>query len=395
MATTGSSASIPYEDPSIMTILILTSFLFLLNKINHVLDRLIYCGLLGQILVGIAWGTPGLKLLHKETEHVIMQLGYLGLILLVYEGGLNTSFFALKSNLWMSIGVAITGIALPIGFSFVLMVLVEATALQGFAVGAALCSTSLGTTFTIMGTSGLRETRLGVVLTTAAMLDDVVGLVMVQVIAELGSSAEVEAATIVRPVGVSLALAVVVVLLCRFVVLPVKGWISAWRSKYPTHRVTKALNSLGCAFLAQTAVLLAMAAGASYAGTSNLFAAYLAGASTAWWGSQLDTTRGPHQATSNSRALATSDESVTQVDNTSNAKASEKPEEEDESAAPLGERNPTKTPIHLVQARADAHTGIKVFDDCFKPAMERILKPFFFVGISISVLIPRRLTSGL
>ena len=56
-----------------------------------------------------------------------MQIGYLGLILLVYEGGLNTSFFALEANSWMLVGIAITGIALSMGLSFVLMVLVEST----------------------------------------------------------------------------------------------------------------------------------------------------------------------------------------------------------------------------------------------------------------------------
>lgn len=81
----------------------------------------------------------------------------------------------MKANLTLASGVAATGIALPIGLSYVLLLLADATPLQAFAAGAALCSTSLGTTFTVMQTSGLSTTRMGVVLTTAAMLDDVVG----------------------------------------------------------------------------------------------------------------------------------------------------------------------------------------------------------------------------
>jgi Kef-type K+ transport system membrane component KefB len=68
-----------------------------------------------------------------------------------------------------------TGIVLCVGFSYILMVIANATPLQAFAAGAALCSTSLGTTFTVMQTSGLNVTRMGVVLTSAAMMDDVVG----------------------------------------------------------------------------------------------------------------------------------------------------------------------------------------------------------------------------
>jgi hypothetical protein len=79
--------SIPYLEPTILTILIQSSFIFALNILNSFLDDLIYCGLIGQVLLGIAYGTPGGKLLGEDVEQVIVQLGYLGLILIVYEGG--------------------------------------------------------------------------------------------------------------------------------------------------------------------------------------------------------------------------------------------------------------------------------------------------------------------
>lgn len=81
-----SAASLPYHEPGIVNILILTSFLLLLNIINAALNRLAYCGLLGQVLIGIAWGTPGAKWLSMDMEKTVVQLGYLGLILLVFEG---------------------------------------------------------------------------------------------------------------------------------------------------------------------------------------------------------------------------------------------------------------------------------------------------------------------
>ena len=81
--------SLPYHEPAIITILIQSSFLLLLNAINAVLDHLVYCGLLGQVLIGTAWGTPGAKWLSTEVENVAVQLGYLGLILLIYEGTLH------------------------------------------------------------------------------------------------------------------------------------------------------------------------------------------------------------------------------------------------------------------------------------------------------------------
>ena len=73
-----------------MTILIIASFLLLLNAVHYVLDMIVYCGLVGQIFIGIAWGTPGANWLSADLQHSIVQLGYLGLILIVYEGERKT-----------------------------------------------------------------------------------------------------------------------------------------------------------------------------------------------------------------------------------------------------------------------------------------------------------------
>lgn len=86
MSSSENTASLPYHEPGIVTILIISSFLLLLNAVNYVLDRIVYCGLVGQLFVGIAWGIPGTNWLSAELQHSIVQLGYMGLILIVYEG---------------------------------------------------------------------------------------------------------------------------------------------------------------------------------------------------------------------------------------------------------------------------------------------------------------------
>ena len=179
--------------------------------------------------------------------------------------------------------MALTGITAPIGLSFVLMYLADATPLQAFAAGAALCSTSLGTTFTVLKTSGLTTSRLGVVLTSAAMLDDVVGLVMVQIISNLGPASTFTWATVVQPVGVSLAFVFFLPLVCWFVVKPLALKL---RSSGKGSCVT-IIGNRGVAFLFHSAIILGLVVASSYAGTSNLFAAYLAGASISWYDSDV------------------------------------------------------------------------------------------------------------
>lgn len=362
---TAGAASLPYHEPNIAQILVMASFLVVLNGVNSIIDRLVYCGLIGQVFIGIAWGTPGAQWLASTLssstaafEHVVVQLGYLGLILLVYEGGVSTSIAALKANLLLSIIVATTGIAAPMGLSFILGPLVGATPLQCFAAGAALCSTSLGTTFTVLSTSGLSSTRLGSVLSTAAMMDDVVGLVMVQIVSSLGSAeggsagssvSSIEPVTVLWPVLVSVAFAVVIPLTNRFLLRPAMRYLDDKEDEISmqhgqqggqNHKKMRAVFGIFAtregALVIHTALLLGLVAGAAYAGASVLLAAYLAGIMVCWWDAERET-----------RWLA-----------------------KRASAAPANSAGPRKS----------EHTGVAIYEHYFEAAVSRILKPFFFVS---------------
>ncbi|EMD84956.1 hypothetical protein COCC4DRAFT_45728 [Bipolaris maydis ATCC 48331] len=388
--------SLPYHEPDIITILILTSFLLLLNVINSIFDKFLYCGLLGQIAVGIAWGTPGAKILSSNVQDAVVQLGYLGLLLLVFEGGLHTSFQSLKANLLLSSGVALTGIALPVGLSYTLQGLLDATPLQAFAAGAALCSTSLGTTFTVLASSGLSASRLGVVLTSAAMMDDVVGLVMVQVISNLGGS-NFSWVVVVRPVLVSVAFALVVPVACLFIARPVTIQINKYRETHSDETLENLLRKPQTAFVLHTLLLVGLVVGATYAGTSNLFAAYVAGASISWWDSEVahpvvKTTVQGAAAVGEKSTMPTdpspepsngsqgSDEIQNSMQSTSTSKAEEAPQDPSET-------QPVETSSTF--NGDEATSGSAIYHRYYHPAVSKILQPFFFASIGFSIPITR------
>ncbi|KAH7020995.1 Sodium/hydrogen exchanger family-domain-containing protein [Microdochium trichocladiopsis] len=404
---TADSASLPYYEPAITQILVMSSFLLLLNTVNSILDRTLYCGLIGQVLVGIAWGTPGAQwltstILPDGFETAVVQLGYLGLILLVYEGGVSTSIAALKANLVLAAGVAATGIAAPMALSFVLGPLVGATPLQSFAAGAALCSTSLGTTFTVLSTSGLVSTRLGSVLSTAAMMDDVVGLVMVQIVSSLGSSSSsssvaIAPITVVRPVLVSLAFAVVIPLANRFVLRPAMRFLdekeigisSAPQKDSPARlrrrsAVFGLLSTRDAAFAIHTTLLLGLVSAAAFAGASVLLAAYLAGIMVCWW----DAERKDRQQTTD-----TSSDTEIPV-------AAQQPpsphavSEVNEGGAGTPDREGQHTP-RVGSRHKSEHTGIAVYEHYYSAAVGRVLKPFFFASIGFSIPITKMFSGAI
>jgi hypothetical protein len=264
--------------------------------------------------------------------------------------------------------VALTGICAPMGLSFILMELVSATPLQAFSAGAALSATSLGTTFTILSTTQLTITRLGTVTTSAAMLDDVVGLVMVQIISNLGgSTASFSAVTIIRPIFVSLGFAVGLLLLCAFCLQPVLKKLIACKDKFPAFTSTAQ-----SAFLAQTCVLVGIVASATYAGTSSLFAAYLAGVVVSWFDGLVAESKIPP---SPSEQVVSQMCSNSQEHNTSAQRRARGLQEEDTNAA--------ETRVQPVQKTETPHntpTGALVYEIYYKEANNRVLLPLFFVS---------------
>lgn len=141
--------------------------------------KVIRAGIIGQIAVGIIFGTPLANILEKTWQETFMVLGYVGLILIIFEGmytvfrtrlldsltstgGLSARLDLLKQNLMLSLIGAATGVIFPIGLSYLLLYLgygygkigplcVGPSAevdipgpVETFIIGAALSATSLG-----------------------------------------------------------------------------------------------------------------------------------------------------------------------------------------------------------------------------------------------------------
>lgn len=254
--------------------------------------------------------------------------------------------------------------------------LVDATPIQAFAAGAALCSTSLGTTFTILNASGLSTTRLGTTLSSAAMVDDVVGLVMVQVISNIRENSEsFGAVTVVRPLAVSFGLAIVVPLACRLVAQPLTTWLNGARKSSPNDALNKLCQATHTAFIIHTLVLAALVTGATYAGTSNLFSAYLAGASISWWDSEV-----PHLDSAKVGCSHDSPSSPVEHGTSAGSKGSPNPSSRDEVGPSMEGEATDRETTPKEQSESIASSGISVYHRYYAIAVQRILQPFFFVG---------------
>lgn len=258
--------------------------------------------------------------------------------------------------------------------------------MQAFAAGAALCSTSLGTTFTVLSASGLSASRLGVVLTSAAMMDDVVGLVMVQVISNLGGD-NFSWVTVVRPVLVSVAFAVIVPPTCLLLVKPLTLSLNRYRETRQTAGVNALLQKSQTAFVIHTLILIGLVTGATYAGTSNLFAAYIAGASISWWDSEV-----PHTTLTlkePSKGHANHKKSGTTADAASSAASAQFLTAGNVNASDLSGAGPQHLSGQSPSKNETETGGAAIYERYYHSAVSKILQPLFFASVGFSIPITR------
>lgn len=273
-----------------------------------------------------------------------------------------------------------------------------ATPLQAFTAGAALCSTSLGTTFTILGTTGLTKTRIGTVLTSATMMDDVIGLVLVEVISNLGSSASSSGVlAVIRPIAVSVGLVVILLLCGRFIVKPGirNGWQNTTGSSF-----LRGVSHDHTAFMSHTLILFGFVAGATYAGTSGLFAAYLAGLSLSWRDSEISiasATRNSLKETNGTggrgRVMLSTSKIMQRNEDHQEVRDDTSPQSlqsvETEEISPIEQLRPPGITRTRSESNPAPPTGVWIYDRYFSIVVERMLKPFFFVrSISFLMLQP-------
>ena len=227
---------------------------------------------------------------------------------------------------------------------------------------------------------------------------------MVQVISKLGSaSTTFSALTIVRPILVSVALGFALLVACRFFVLPITIWLNARRVKDPTSLLSKKLMLKEAPLMLHTLFLVGMVAGATYAETSNLFAAYLTGTAISWWDSEV-----PHYSNVPRALVCASHQRMSPVTEVASPApvASIEPSSDRIESRPSHythsncerdkDGSPSQVSDRAQQCAGPDHngtSGLTVFKTYYDQPLQRVLKPLFFASIGFAIPITRMFDS--
>lgn len=145
---------------------------------------------LGELVAGVLLGSSVLGVVDPKVE-VVHLLSELGVILLLFAIGLETDLRALLKVGWASAAVAAVGVALPFALGYAACRGLGLPNLVAIVAGAALTATSVGITARVLSDLGRLQEPEGQIILGAAVIDDVVGLVILTVVAGLTRGEEV------------------------------------------------------------------------------------------------------------------------------------------------------------------------------------------------------------
>ncbi len=175
---------------------------------------------LGELLAGVLVGTSVLGLVDPSAP-VLHALGELGVLILLFSIGLETDLKSLLKVGPASVAVALSGVVLPFAMGYGTGLALGLSNVAAIVVGATLTATSVGITARVLSDLGRLKTPEGQVILGAAILDDVIGLVILSVVAGMTGGQSVSLAMIAKTTGIAFGFLVATVIVGRFVITPI------------------------------------------------------------------------------------------------------------------------------------------------------------------------------
>jgi Kef-type K+ transport system membrane component KefB len=155
---------------------------------GEVFERIGQSSVLGELFAGVLLGNLvvlGFGAAEPlKTNETIAALAELGVIILLFEVGLESDLRQMMEVGWSALVVAIVGVVAPflLGWAVSAYFLPEAATLTHNFIGATLCATSVGITARVFRDLGKLATREARIILGAAVIDDVLGLLVLAVV---------------------------------------------------------------------------------------------------------------------------------------------------------------------------------------------------------------------
>ena len=160
----------------------------------------------GSLLAGLILGPAVLNIIH-ETDF-IKQLAEVGVIVLLFNAGLESNLSEFKKSGKTSFIVAVMGVMIPLIGGTILAYCINhgkvenvSVFVQNIFIGSVLTATSVSITVETLRELGKVSTSVGNIIVGAAIIDDVLGMLVLTIITSLAGSSVSVINVIVKIVG--------------------------------------------------------------------------------------------------------------------------------------------------------------------------------------------------
>lgn len=186
---------------SVMELILQLAAILLLSKLFGLFMRKL--GLpevVGSVFAGLILGNAIWGLFLPETNFIfpikesdnLALFSKIGVLLILFKAGLETDVNQIKSLGIKALLVAMGGVLLPLGLGFLLglVMLPNETWHTWLFIGTIMTATSVGITVETLKSLGKYNTKIGSIITSAAIIDDVLGMIVLTVVMSIEGGAK-------------------------------------------------------------------------------------------------------------------------------------------------------------------------------------------------------------
>ncbi len=153
---------------------------------------MLLAGVLISLLKFIPWAPLQEALFGAEVKKILSVMSKIGVVLIMFSAGLGTDLKQLKSSGIASIVITAMGVVVPmlLGFLVSWAFFPAEGVLSHLFYGAILTATSVSVTVAVLKELGKLNTKVGASIIAAAVIDDVIGIVILSVLTGFATGAE-------------------------------------------------------------------------------------------------------------------------------------------------------------------------------------------------------------
>ena len=232
------------------------------NVAGEAMERVGQTAVLGELLAGVIIGPGVLGFVHESD--VLHALAELGVLILLFEVGLESDLAELLRAAPQAALVALVGVAGPFAVGYGVMQGLGHPALLAVFVGATFTATSVGITARVLRDLGRLQDAAAKVVLGAAVVDDILGLIILAVVTGVAQTGSVSFATVGLLSGKAIAFLVVAILLGIRLAPTLVRWIGR-------------LQARGTLIVYSVVFAVGLAAVADLTGLATIIGAFAAG----------------------------------------------------------------------------------------------------------------------